>query len=119
MSAGEASRDAQLPGLTVDPGPLGTVGQAVQRSVAAAALDDRDEGAGALAVSLARAVDAGHRRGDPYAVATAGRELREQLQRLRLDPVSRLGNDAGGVTAFLASLGPAPAEPEAGADRGS
>lgn len=86
-------------------GRLGPTERAVRASLKAAALDDRDHGAAELAAQLARAVDVaqGARR-DPYGVATAGRELREQLQRLRLDPVARMGNDAGAVQAWLGKL---------------
>lgn len=99
----QPSTDDQLP-LDVKPPELGYVGKAVQASVEAAALDSRDKGAGALAVACARAVDTAQRRGDPYAVAAAARELRETLIRLRLDPVARLGNDAGQLQTWLAGL---------------
>lgn len=95
----------QLPGLEVPTPPAGDLAAAVARSVAAAQLDARDEGTGQLAVACARAVDAAGRRGDPYAVAAAGRELRETLIRLRLDPQARHGADAGEVADFLAGLG--------------
>lgn len=66
---------------------------AVSRSLAIARVegkvDQLDDGACALAVELARAVDIANRRTDPFAAAAAGRELREQLGRLRLDPGSR------------------------------
>lgn len=55
---------------------------------------DLDQGAAALAVSLARAVDMGSR--DPYAVAAAGRELSALLARLRLDPESRASENGVG-----------------------
>lgn len=98
--------DDAIPGLG-DAGAGGKAGPlqaAIARSVAAAQLDDRDEGAGALAVACARAVDLAHYRRDPYAVAAAARELREQLIRLRLDPQARLGADAGGVEKWLEQL---------------
>jgi hypothetical protein len=78
---------------------------AVRSSIAAAHLDNRDGGAAELAAQAARAVDLAHNRRDPYAVAACVRELREVLTRLRLDPVARLGNDAGEVQRFLESLG--------------
>lgn len=96
--------DEALPGLTVPEGRAGFTQAAVARSIKAAQLDDRDEGAGALALACARAVDLAHGRQDPYAVASAARELRETLQRLKLDPVSREGADAGGVEAWLKEL---------------
>lgn len=96
-------------------GRLGPTELAVRASLAAGALEDRDAGAGELAAQLARAVDVAQRvRRDPYAVATAGRELREQLARLRLDPVSRDGNDAGELATWLQQLGSATSEQDAG-----
>lgn len=81
--------------------PVGRVEQLVARAIDAAVEADvldpaLDQGAAALAVSLARAVDLGAR--DPYAVAAAGRELSALLARLRLDPESRdPERGAGGV----------------------
>lgn len=94
-----------LPGLDVPAQPRGGVERAVRAAIAEAALDKRDAGAAELAASMARAVDLAHGRRDPYAVAAAGRELRECLMRLRMDPVSREGNDAGAVQAWLDDLG--------------
>ena len=99
--------DEQLAGLQVPEPPARATEQAVRASVTAARLDDRDAGAAQLAIQTARAVDLAIVRKDPYAVAQAGRELSAQLQRLRLDPVSRQGNDAGEVAGWLASLGAA------------
>jgi len=82
----------------------GRVELAVTRSVAAAKLSAVDEGAGALAIEAARAVDIASTRSDPYGVAAAARELREQLARVRLDPASREGGPAGDVERFLAEL---------------
>jgi hypothetical protein len=73
----------------------GRVEQLVARSIDKAGLDERDAGAAALAVSMARAVDRGAH--DPYAVAAVGRELSALLARLKLDPVSRDGAGTGGV----------------------
>lgn len=87
MSAPDA-----LPGLedaSVGHGNAGRVQAAVERSIDAAQLAALDQGAGALAVELARAVDCGSRRNDPFAVAQAAGPLREQLIRLKLDPASR------------------------------
>lgn len=75
--------------------PVRHVEAAVRRSVEAADLADVDAGGGELAVACARAVDVANRRLDPYGVAAAARELREQLIRLRLDPASR---DDGGAS---------------------
>jgi hypothetical protein len=80
--------------------PIGSVEAAVRRSVEAAGLPASDEGAGALATACAKAVDVGNRRLDPYAVAAAARELREQLIRLRLDPASRDDGSGGDVEWF-------------------
>lgn len=86
-------------------GKIGATEAAVRKSLTDAALDTRDHGAGELAAQCARAVDvAANVRRDPYGVAAAARELREQLIRLRLDPVARLGNDAGQLQTFLDSL---------------
>lgn len=95
-----------LPGLEDSgAGRVGPTERAVRASIEGAALDDRDKGAGELAAQCARAVDVAQRvRRDPYAVAAAARELREQLIRLRLDPVARLGNDAGQLQQFLDDL---------------
>ncbi len=81
------------------------VAAAITAGVAAGHLDDQlDQGAAALAVSLARAVDLGAR--DPYAVAAAGRELSALLARLKLDPESRedTGGPAGEVEAWLSRV---------------
>jgi hypothetical protein len=86
--------DEALPGLG-DVAATTTNAGYLQRHVAAAIvaaeLDDRDKGMA-------------HYRRDPYAVAAAARELRETLVRLRMDPASRLGNDAGQVETWLESL---------------
>ena len=110
MSAGKAGEqhDDALPGLDTTAqlqGQPGYLQTQVTQAVNAAALDDRDKGMGALAVACARAVDLAHYRRDPYAVASAARELRETLVRLRMDPASRMGQDAGGVEAWLQQLG--------------
>lgn len=100
--------DDALPGLDNGQqlaGKAGPLQSAVQTAIDAAALDDRDKGMGALAVACARAVDLAHYRRDPYAVASAARELRETLVRLRMDPASRMGQDAGGVEKWLQELG--------------
>lgn len=83
--------------------PVGAVETAVRRSLEAAALDDRDRGAGELAAACARAVDLAGGRRDPYAVAAAARELRETLNRLKLDPTAR-EDAAGGLDDLLADL---------------
>lgn len=85
---------------------IGPTERAVRKSLQAASLDTRDEGAAELAAQLARSVDvASNVRRDPYAVAAAARELQTALAALRLTPVARLGNDAGDVQTFLAGLG--------------
>lgn len=94
-----------LPGLDQDTGkgPAGRVQAAVEESVLAARLGPLDRGAGALAVELARAVDNGSRRRDPFAVAQAAGPLREQLIRLKLDPAARQ-DSAHDFAAWLDSL---------------
>lgn len=102
-----SGRDEALPGLD-DPHAgtaPGWLQATVTAAVKAAQLDDRDRGMGGLAIACARAVDLAQGRGDPYAVASAARELRETLVRLRMDPASRMGNDAGNVESWLAGLG--------------
>lgn len=81
----------ELPGMGPETGrgPRRRVERAVEESLGAAKLTAIDRAAGALAQELARAVDVASVRNDPYGVSAAGRELREQLIRLRLDPVSR------------------------------
>lgn len=100
-----------LPGMEAAPvGRAGYTQSAVKAAVEASSLDDRDTAMAALAEACGRAVDLGHARGDVYAVTAAARELRETLIRLRMDPVSRLGNDAAQVEGFLAALGPTTTE---------
>lgn len=104
--AEQTTPPSALPGLedpAVGHGPAGRVEDAVAASVDAANLPALDRGAGALAVGLARAVDVGLARRDPFAVAQAAGPLREQLMRLRLDPTSRQ-ESADGFAAWLDSL---------------
>lgn len=100
MSTGRAEDRAALAaqpdlfdGAPVGRGQVGRVERkvaaSVRAAVAAGSLADVDAGMAALAVELGRAVDSGSRRGDPYAVAAAARELREALTRLRLEPTAR------------------------------
>lgn len=84
--------------------PVGGMEAACKAATTAAGLGTVDAAAVQLAVELGRAVDLGNARRDPYAVAAAGRELREQLARLKLDPASREGGPAGDVEAFLRDL---------------
>lgn len=88
------------------------VEQATARAVEAARLDDVDQAGAALAVELARAVDVASTRKDPYGVATAARELRETLTRLRLDPASRESTGTNGDLSWLDALGPTVPEPD-------
>jgi hypothetical protein len=105
VSAG-AVPDGELFGADeVDHGPIGPTERAVRAALAAAALDDRDKGAGELAAQHARAVDVAQRaRRDPYGVAAAGQQLLNALVELRLTPKQRLGNDAGELATFLQGL---------------
>lgn len=117
MSTGRTDQAETLPGLedVAAQQPAGSLEAAVRASVAAAALDQRDVAAGELAAMAARFVDLSARRRDPFAGAATVRECREQLVRLRLDPASRQGNDAGEVAAWLERLAqPDAAESEAG-----
>ena len=82
------------------------VERAVRASIDAAKLDQLDGGAAALAVELARAVDVASGRKDPYGVEAAGRGLREQLVRLRLDPEARKDSGNDGISSWLDQLGP-------------
>lgn len=92
-------------------GRVRRVEQATAEAVAAARLDDVDKAGAALAVELARAVDVASGRKDPYGVATAARELRETLTRLRLDPASRESTGTNGDLSWLDALGPTVPEP--------
>lgn len=87
--------------------PAGRCELLVKSSVDAANLDARDHGAACVAVELARALDHAARRADVWAAAAVARELREQLTRLQLDPLSRDGASAGGDAwkAFTDDLG--------------
>lgn len=104
MSAPQAGGQEQLEGLEVPEQPHGSLEAAVRKAVAAAALDERDHGAAELAAMSARFVDLASRRRDPFAGAATVRECSSALQRLRLDPASRAGNDAGEVAAWLERL---------------
>lgn len=95
-------------GELVGRGPAGRLEVAVKRTLEHAAetgvLGELDAALAGLALELARACDQGTRRFDPYAVAAAGRELREVLSRLKLDPSSR--PDAGdGFEELVKALG--------------
>ena len=88
-----------------------TIGRVERRTAAAigqAKREDRlgklDDGTCALAVELARAVDVGALKQDPYAIATAGRELREVMSRLKLDPTSRGAKTDDPLDRFLAGI---------------
>jgi len=97
------------------PGRKGRVERAVDAAIAAArrdgALADVDGAALTLARAQARGVDIAEAGQDLWALARIGAELREMLQRLRLDPVSR-GGQSDDVRDFLADLArPAPSSP--------
>jgi len=80
---------------------------AIRHAKAEDKLGRLDDGACALAVELARAVDLGAAKSDPYAVATAARELREVMARLRLDPTARGASDRDPLAEWLDGLGTA------------
>lgn len=98
--------------------PVRDVERAVRASVEAAGLAEVDQGGGALAVACARAVDVANRRLDPYGVAAAARELREQLIRLRLDPASRDDGSGGDVDWFRRLMAGEAEDPHASAGAG-
>lgn len=103
MSAVEPA--PELPGMGPDTGKgkARRVERAVVDATCAAGLKPVDAAIAALAVELGRAVDVASVRNDPYGVATAARELRETLIRLKLDPASREGT-ADGFASWLDSL---------------
>lgn len=68
-------------------------------------LGELDKGLAGLAVELAAACDMGRRRYDPYAVAAAGRELREVLSRLKLDPSARTTGERDAFSELVEKLG--------------
>jgi hypothetical protein len=99
-------------------GRKGRVEAALDKAIAAARqagnLSDVDGAAITLARAQARGVDAAEGGRNPWALAALGRELRETLIRLRMDPVSRGGNRES-IAEFLAALGrPTPGEPSSG-----
>ncbi|MET9088134.1 hypothetical protein ABZX77_40695 [Streptomyces sp. NPDC004237] len=70
---------------------LGVVASGIKEEIAALHVEDRAPGMTALALSLARAVDASAR--NPAAKAAAGRELRAVMRELRaLAPVESKGD---------------------------
>lgn len=97
--------------------------RAIIAARAAKGLTDVDAAIVTLARAQARGVDAAEGARDTWALAAIGRELRETLTRMRLDPASR-GAGVDGLAEFLAALGrpdppsgPAvgdPAHPDAG-----
>jgi hypothetical protein len=111
--------DEQLAGLVVPEQQALRVESAVRKACTAAQLDERDQGAAELAAAAARGVDLALGRRDPFAVAAAVRELRETLTRLRMDPASREGSDAGEVASWLAQLANPEGDDVEAADRGS
>jgi len=89
------------------PGRKGRVERAVDAAIIAARSDgvlaEVDVAALTLARAQARGVDVAEAGQDVWALARIGAELRETLQRLRLDPVSR-GVQTDDVKDFLAAL---------------
>lgn len=100
-----ADAQDELPGIaTSATPPTRATEAAVRAALVEANLDARDRGTGELAAGLARAVDLGLARRDPYAVAAAGRELSTVLARLRMDPESRDAQDDDPFLAFQRQL---------------
>lgn len=92
-------------GIGDDAAARGRVERAVHSSILAAAKAGAvdaalDAGLLTLARALAASIDKAGAKPDPYGVATASRELREVMARLKLDPLSR----AGGAHSELAAL---------------
>lgn len=102
-----ARRGSAEPLFVLPGGRRGRVEAALERAITAArrdrALTDADAGAVALARAQARGVDGAEAGRNPWALAALGRELRETLIRLRLDPVAR-GPGRESVAEFLAAL---------------
>jgi hypothetical protein len=101
----------------VPPGRKGRVERALDAAILVArragVLAEVDGAALTLARAQARGVDIAEAGQDVWALARIGAELRETLQRLRLDPVSR-GAQTDDVKDFLAALahpGSAPVSP--------
>lgn len=95
----------------VSAGKPGRVERRVAAAIRAGKREDvigaLDDGACALALELARAVDRAGAAGtkpDPYAVTQAGRELREVMTALRLTPASRGAQTSDALADFLRSL---------------
>lgn len=109
MSKPRRTSDAAL--FNLPPRAKGRVETALDKALAAARkagmLADVDAAVLTLARAQARGVDAAEQERNTWALAAIGRELRETLIRMRMDPVSRGANRDELVT-FLRSL----ADPE-------
>jgi len=86
------------------------VRDAVEVAKAAGLLEPIHYALAALAVEVGAAVDLAHRRGDPYGIATASRELGKLLSQLGMVPTPAPAGDskngvADDVAAFLRGLG--------------
>lgn len=75
------------------PAGAGPVELATRRALAAAKLPATSEGLGELAIAAAKAVDVASRRADPYAIAAAGRELRETFGRIGMGAAAPAAGD--------------------------
>lgn len=97
---------AEQPALFAAPlrGPAGPVEQATQRSLAAANLEPRDEGAGAALLSLAWALDAARVAGKFYGVAQAAPAYLEQARALGLTVDARKEVKADDLDVWLRGL---------------
>jgi hypothetical protein len=81
-----------------------SVDKAVAAARAAGLIDAKDEAAVTAARALARGVDMAETQRDLWALATLARELRQQLERLRLDPASRGTNTGDELAELLRSM---------------
>lgn len=85
-------------------GGAGPVEAATARSLAAAGLEPRDEGAGQALLTLAWALDAARAAGKFYGVAQAASPYLEQARALGLTVDARKEADPDGLDAWLRKL---------------
>jgi len=97
--AGEAVELFALPAPAA--AKAGAVELATRRALDVAQLAPALEGLAELAIAAAKAVDVASRKADPYAIAAAGRELRETFAKLGIGavavPTAGAGDDLAGL----------------------